>query len=103
MWWPRNRQLGDQLPELFDLWPSEQGGIGRILYSRPDWDDSPQFIRVHGRQVKADSVPHDKTHELTLILADGTPRTIKVIRPSMSPGEAVRMLDALSDCDRSGA
>lgn len=39
-WWPQTRSLSDQLAHLVDHWPIENGHISRILYSRPDWDQT---------------------------------------------------------------
>lgn len=95
-WWPQSRSLGDQLGELFDLWPTEAGRIVRVLYSPPDWDDHPRSVAVSGRRVKTGSFPHDDTHELTLALLDGQRRTITVIPPETPTTEATGVLDGMS-------
>jgi hypothetical protein len=95
-WWPQSRSLGDQLGELFELWPSEAGRIVRVLYSPPDWDDHPRSVAVAGRRVKTGSFPHDDTHELTLALLDGQRRTISVIPPETDAHEATERLDGMS-------
>jgi hypothetical protein len=96
-WWPESRSLVDQLGGLFDLWPADAGRIVRVLYSPPDWDDSPRSVAVSGRRVKTGSFPHDDSHELTLALLDGQRRTITVIPPETATNEATEVLDGMSD------
>lgn len=99
-WWPQNRTLGDQLRYLFELWPSGEERITRILYSPPDWDDRPHSVQVTGRRIKTGSFPRDDTHVLTLVMQDGKRRFITVIPPTTSRRKAGRLLDAMA---RSGS
>ena len=39
-WWPRSRDLQVEGPHLVDEFPDSVGRINRMLFSRPDWDDS---------------------------------------------------------------
>lgn len=47
-WWPRSRDLGQELPSLADHWPDEHGRIARALYCTPDWDIAPRRILSRG-------------------------------------------------------
>ncbi|HUS23226.1 MAG TPA: DUF5994 family protein [Aeromicrobium sp.] len=96
-WWPQDRTLSTQLRCLFDLWPSSQGSIARILFSPPDWDDHPHSVQVTGRRVKTGSFPRDDTHEVTLVMHDGQRRFITVIPPATSRRKAARLLDNVAD------
>lgn len=87
-WWPENRRLGDQLGELFALWPAGRGSIIRVLYSPPDWEDRPRSVAVPGRRIKTGSFPHDDTHQLTLSMFDGERRSITVIPPDTPAQDA---------------
>jgi hypothetical protein len=88
--------LSDQLTLLFDLWPSSQGRIARILYSPPDWDDHPRSVPVSGRRVKTGSFPRDDTHLVTLVLNSGLRRTITVIPPNTPRRKACSLLDTVA-------
>jgi hypothetical protein len=96
-WWPQNRTLGDQLRYFFDLWPSGEERISRVLYSPPDWDDRPHSVQVSGRRIKTGSFPRDDTRELTLVMHDGKRRSITVIPPATSRRKAGKLLDAVTD------
>jgi Family of unknown function (DUF5994) len=100
-WWPENRRLGEQLGNLFALWPPEAGRISRVVYSPPDWDDHPHSVTVPGRTVKTGSFPRDDTHLLTLSMRDGHRRSITVIPPDTPTEEAEELLNALTSHARS--
>lgn len=97
-WWPASRDLVDQLPALFGVWPPEAGRIVRVLYSPPDWDDHPHSVDVGaGRRVKTGSFPRDDTHQLTVSMMDGTRHAITVIPPETAPETAAALLSAFAD------
>lgn len=107
VWWPQSRCLGEQLPRLVSLWPAEGGHISRILYSPPDWDDRPRRVDVGGRIMKAGCFPADDTHLITLTLANGERRTVRIIQPDTGAAEARVLLhdadgDDHSDWDSEG-
>lgn len=91
-WWPRTRRLGDELADLFALWPPDAGRISRVLYSPPDWDDHPHSVPVPDRWVKTGCFPQDDTHQLTLTMREGGRLSITVIPSDTSPLVARRML-----------
>lgn len=93
-WWPQNRALREQLRYFFDLWPSGEGRISRILYSPLDWDDRPRSVQVIGRRIKTGSLPGDDTRKLTLVMHGGERRFITVIPPATSRRKAGALLDA---------
>lgn len=95
-WWPRNRNLGEQLEELFTSWPEEAGTIVRVLYSPPDWDDHPRSVAVGARRIKTGSFPRDDNHELQLSLLGGQRRFITVIPPDTEADAAAAALGAIS-------
>ncbi len=43
-WWPQSRDLTVELGDLVDNFPEAQGRIVRVLFSPPDWDDSPKRV-----------------------------------------------------------
>lgn len=90
-WWPRSRDLGVELADLFAHWPPTSGRIARVLYSPPDWDDHPRSVATPGRRVKTGSFPKDDTHQLVLTMLDGRRLAIAVIAPN-TPGERAEWL-----------
>lgn len=100
-WWPRNRSLSDQLPALVSWWPARGGHISRILYSPPDWDDRPREVNVGDRPMKTGCFPRDDTHLVTLTLANGEHRTVRIIQPDASVEDARSILDDVEVEDHS--
>jgi hypothetical protein len=90
VWWPRSRDLQREAADLVDHFPRESGRIGRLLFSRPDWDDPTRDgrgvrrIRAARGEVKVGSFPSDDTH--LMILTMGSGRRLKlVVVPSDTP------------------
>jgi hypothetical protein len=54
--WPRHRTLADQFDDLFAAWPPRAGGIVRVLYPLPAWDDHPRSVAtgLAGHDLLAD-------------------------------------------------
>jgi uncharacterized protein DUF5994 len=51
-WWPRSRDLADQLPALLiELW-DRLGGVERVSYNLTAWPGAPRRISVDGRLVR---------------------------------------------------
>ena len=92
VWWPRNRSLTDQLPNLVAIWPESGGHIARILYSPPDWEDRPRHVDVGDRVMKTGCFPHDDTHLVTLTLANGDRRTVLILDPATPARDAAAIL-----------
>ena len=101
VWWPHNRSLIEQLPDLVAMWPVGGGHIARILYSPPDWDDRPRTVDVGDRVMKTGCFPRDDTHVVTLTLANGDHRTVWVIQPDTAAATARTLLDGAAGEDHS--
>ena len=89
-WWPRSRDLQREAAELVDQFPASHGRISRLLFSRPDWDESSvdgrgvRSIRAARGKVKTGSFPSDDTHLMVLTMSSG--RRLKlVVIPSDTP------------------
>lgn len=90
-WWPQSRDLETEAADLVDHFPTSAGRINRLLFSRPDWDDSSvdgkgvRRIRAGRGHVKVGSFPRDDTHLMILTMASGQRLKLMVI-----PSDAVR-------------
>jgi len=89
-WWPRSRDLQREASDLVDHFPAASGRINRLLFSRPDWDDSShdghgvRTIRAARGRVKVGSFPSDDTHLMILTMGSGQRLKLLVI-PSNTP------------------
>jgi hypothetical protein len=108
VWWPQSRNLQVEAADLVDHFPDHVGHIDRLLFSRPDWDnsvvDGRGVRRIQARRgtVKVGSFPSDDTHLMILLLASGRRVSLTVIASATDPAEADRQLRAGKD-DPSGA
>ncbi len=97
-WWPRSRSLHSEAADLVDNFPSSVGRITRLLFSRPDWDDSTvdgrgvRMVRAARGPVKVGSFPTDDTRLMILSLLSGRRLRLRVIPSTTDPAEADRLL-----------
>jgi hypothetical protein len=101
VWWPQSRNLQAEAADLIDNFPSgEEGRVYRLLYSRPDWDDSVvegrgiRSVQARRGAVKVGSFPSDDTHLMILTMATGRRLRLLVVPSSTEPDEAHRQLRA---------
>jgi hypothetical protein len=111
-WWPQSRDLQTEAADLVDHFPPAAGRISRLLFSRPDWDNSTvgdrgvRKIRAAGGPVKVGSFPHDDTHLMIATLANGQRLKLLVIPSTTGRTEGeqrLRLAGATNPPDDSGA
>lgn len=107
VWWPRSRDLQAEAADLIDNFPvGEHGRVYRLLYSRPDWDDSVvagrgvRTVQARRGPVKVGSFPSDDTHLMIVTMATGRRLRLLVVPSSTDPGEADRRLLAVAEAGR---
>lgn len=99
-WWPRSRDLQREARDLVDHFPRDHGLISRLLFSRPDWDNSSKdgrgirSIRAARGVVKTGSFPSDDTHMMILIMSAGPRLKLLVIASDTPEAEAEERLNA---------
>jgi len=98
VWWPQSRDLQTEAADLVDHFPPAAGRISRLLFSRPDWDNSAvdghgvRKIRAARGLVKVGSFPHDDTKVMIAIMANGKRLKLLVIPSATSSTEGERRL-----------
>lgn len=83
-WWPQSRDLTTELGDLVDNFPAEQGRIVRVIFSQPDWDDSPKRVPTARGYVKTGFDPQDDTHVAVLMTSDRKELVVLVVPPDLS-------------------
>jgi Family of unknown function (DUF5994) len=105
-WWPQSRNLQIEAADLIDHLP-DIGYVNRLLFSRPDWDDSAvgdrgvRRIAAARGPVKVGSFPSDDTRLMILVLATGRRVRLRVIASDTAPDEANRLLREITSADPS--
>lgn len=97
-WWPQSRDLQTEAADLVDHFPTEAGRINRLLFSRPDWDNSTvgdhgvRRIRAARGAVKVGSFPDDDTQLMIATMASGQRLKLLVIPSTTGRAEGERRL-----------
>ena len=104
-WWPRSRDLQVEAVDLVDHFPAPAGRILRLLFSRPDWDDSVtatggvRSIQAARGRIKVGSFPSDDTHLMVATMATGQRLKLLVIPSDTDEDEAGRLLRGAGELD----
>jgi hypothetical protein len=91
-WWPQSRDLGVELADLVEHFPTELGRIVRAVYSPPDWDPGPRRIPTTSGYVKVGSFPRDDTHIVHLKTSDRAVLRVLVVPEGLSAGQGEEAL-----------
>lgn len=83
-WWPQSRDLTAELGDLVDNFPAKHGRIVRVLFSPPDWDDSPKRVPTRAGYVKVGFDPHDDTHVVVVQTSERQELCLLVVPPDLS-------------------
>lgn len=99
-WWPRSRNLVDELPALMEVLWTAARNINRITYHLGTWDAAPRRMQIHGRTVRLGGFA--TSNPVTVRLSDPWGREridVLVIAPEADPAVAERALTLASEAD----
>ncbi|GAA1909581.1 hypothetical protein GCM10009737_08600 [Nocardioides lentus] len=108
-WHPRSRDLAVEVADLVDHFPVSAGRVGRLLFSRPDWDSEPgerslRRITAARGAVKVGSFPRDDTHLMIVKLSPDHALRLLVVPSELDEDTARRIMDrAVADDNTLGA
>jgi hypothetical protein len=99
-WWPRSRDLLNELPALTDLLEPLWGRITRIAVNPEHWPVIPRKIPVRGHIVKVGWFTSEIDPHKLLLLSYGTSRwDLLVVPPETEAQWAARLMAAVSEHD----
>jgi Family of unknown function (DUF5994) len=84
-WWPRSRNLRDELPTLLRALWSDGHDIHRVTYNPQVWNTSTRAMAVSGRYVKLDARRTQEPHAIVLIDNSGWKRLVLHVTPPAPP------------------
>ncbi|MET8247814.1 DUF5994 family protein [Streptomyces sp. NPDC005202] len=101
-WWPRSRNLTEQLPALIEVLDPLWGRITRVTVNPTFWPVIPRKVPAHGHVVhvgwfKAEQDPH----KLLLLSYTVGRWDLLVIPPETEPATAARLMTTATDPSRS--
>ncbi|MEU9288451.1 DUF5994 family protein [Streptomyces sp. NPDC048275] len=97
-WWPRSRDLTDELSALADVLDPLSGRITRIAVNPTYWPAIPSRVPVNGRMVKVGWFTTELDPHKILLLSHTTGSwNLLVVPPETSTPAAARLMAAASD------
>jgi hypothetical protein len=99
-WWPRSRDLTDELPPLLDvLWTADRD-VNRVIYNLDFWLPTPRRLVVEGRSVRLGGFRRQDPLMAGFVDAWGRERIdILVVDPETDREVAPRALNLASRAD----
>ncbi|SED36428.1 hypothetical protein SAMN05428938_4705 [Streptomyces sp. KS_5] len=96
-WWPRSRDLTQELPPLTDVLDPLWGRITRIAVNPRYWPILPRRIFVNGHGVKVGWFTSElDPHKILLLSGTAGPWDLLVIPPATTDSSAARLMAAAS-------
>ncbi len=101
-WWPQSRDLRVEAADLVDHFPQSVGRVGRLLFSRPDWDaaaGAPALHRIRASRgsVKLGSFPSDDTRIMVVTMQSGQRLRLLVVPSDTDPASAAEVMEQAAD------
>ncbi|MFI7680915.1 DUF5994 family protein [Actinophytocola sp. NPDC049390] len=87
-WWPRTRDLSDELPALLAALTDRLGTIERVAYRITEWAPAARRIDNDGRRVKLGGFHHQGANTVDVSGSSGTRVTLLVIPPDTGTRDA---------------
>lgn len=101
-WWPRSRDLPDELPALLAVLDARLERVERVTYNLTAWSKAPRLLLVSKQVIRVEGFRSQHADTVTLIGDGGKVRlTLLVVPPETTRDAAHRILMAASQ--RGGA
>ncbi|AYF75805.1 hypothetical protein D7D52_20370 [Nocardia yunnanensis] len=82
LWWPRSRDLADELPDLLATLLPRLGPIHRVIYHLDEWSSAARKLEFGGRQIRLDGYRRLPARTLeVLAVSAGTRLTLQILAP----------------------
>ncbi len=97
-WWPRSRDLTQELPPLLEVLWTAAREITRVTYNSDSWDPAPRRLIIERRLVHLGGFRHQDPLLLSAMTTGGVDRIeFLVIAPDTDPQLAERVLQLASE------
>jgi hypothetical protein len=99
-WWPRTRNLTEELPLLMDVLWAAARNVNRITYHLGTWEPAPRRMQIRGRTVRLGGFATSDPGTVRLSDPWGRERIdVLVIAPETDPAVAERVFAIASHTD----
>jgi hypothetical protein len=93
-WWPQSNNLGVEMADLVNGFPSDRARIVRALYSPPDWEDAPKRVTTARGYIETAAFPRDFSPVMILTTSDREKLCLLVIPAHFSQAQGEAALEA---------
>jgi Family of unknown function (DUF5994) len=80
-WWPRSRDLAEELPALAEMLAARWGAVYRVAFAMSAWGPTPRQVHVDGRRVRLDGFGFQDKDIVHVSGLDGRRLSLLVIPP----------------------
>lgn len=80
-WWPKSRDLSQELPALLVVLGVRLNGVERFTYHLETWPGTPRKLRVGGNVIRAEGFRTQPVDTVTAIGSGGEHVTLLVVPP----------------------
>jgi len=105
-WWPRSKQLAEELPGLVTSVSDRLGQVVMVGYRCDDWFEAPSIAEIDGRTIELLGFTSDEPASVIAIGDDGRHIRLQVIPPDVGEQVAQGALDETkrrADAERAAA
>jgi len=96
-WWPRTRDLADELPTLLEAMTARLGRIDRVTYHLADWPATDRRLPFDDGVVRLEGFRSQASGSLTVIGWNRNRLTLRVVPPETAPADARKALTEVAD------
>jgi hypothetical protein len=83
-WWPRSRDLSEELPALAEALRVRLGAVSRVAYAQHGWDADPRRVLVEGHVVALEGFRTQQENTVHLTGTGGQRISLLVVPPAAS-------------------
>jgi hypothetical protein len=101
-WWPRSRDLAEQVPELVEALPASMGRIERVSYNLATWGPTIRRVHLDGEAVRLAGY-HMQNPDTVDVLGRNHTVTLLVVPPATAEAITRRVLARACEQDNTDA
>jgi hypothetical protein len=93
-WWPRSRELADEVPALVAELRRQGRPADRVTYNPQLWAPGPSRLRADGHLLRLGWFASEDPHQITLTEAGSRFRTVLLVVPPQTPEDVAERVSA---------
>jgi hypothetical protein len=87
-WWPKSRDLTEELPELVEVLGVRLGRVERVAYAMAAWTPPPRRFAVDGQRVRLEGFTYQNPHVIYVTGTNNGRISLLVVPPDTEEAKA---------------